>query len=252
MKPLGVITGASSGIGKAYAFELAKTHDLVLIARRKDLLKEISKGLKKYDCKIKIMVTDLAKERDLKCLEKFLANTRVDILVNAAGFGDSHPFSEASSELIHDMIYVHIVAATRLSRIVLPGMIAQEQGVIVNVASVSGFSKVIAGNLVYDSSKAYLIRFSELLQQSHNLKDKVKIQVLCPGFTESGFFDDHSHKVNIPRFLWMKADDVAKRSLHNLHSNNTVFIPGWYNILIAKIIGNVFCLPVLKFINKYA
>ncbi len=252
MKPLGVITGASSGIGKAYAFELAKTHDLVLVARRKDLLKEVSFNLQKYDCNVKIMVTDLANERELKHLEMYLSQTRVDILVNAAGFGDSRPFFQASAELIHDMIYVHIIAATRLSKAVLSGMIEQEHGTIVNVASVSGFSKVNAGNLVYDSSKAYLIRFSELLQQSHNLKDKVKIQVLCPGFTESGFFDDHSHKVNIPRFLWMKSDDVARRSLNNIHSGKTIFIPGWYNILIAKLIGNMFFLPILKFINRYA
>lgn len=252
MKPIGVITGASSGIGKAYAFELAKTHDLILIARRKPLLDEISSKLKKSDCKVKIIVADLSNEDDLKHLEKILSSTKVDILINSAGFGDPNPFHEVTADLIHDMIYVHIVATTRLSRAVLTGMIAQERGVIVNVASVSGFSKVNAGNLIYDSSKAYLIRFSELLQQSIDNKNKVKIQVLCPGFTLTGFFDKYKHPRTIPKFLWMQPEDVVKKSLSRLHAEKTVFIPGWHNLLIAKLIGNSLFIPLLKYINRYA
>lgn len=250
MKNLGVITGASSGIGKAFALELAKTHDLVLVARRKDILDEVSNELKKYGNNVSIFVADLAREEDLERLEKFLSNTNVDILVNSAGFGDSHTFQESSAGLIHDMIFVHVVSTTRLSQIVLSGMLAQKHGVIINVASVSGFSKINVGNLIYNSTKAYLIRFSELLQQINNLKDTVKVQVLCPGFTETGFFKDNDHNGKIPRFLFMKAEDVVKKSLKRIKSKNTVCIPGWYNMLIAGIIGNVFMLPILKVFNK--
>ena len=250
MKPIGVITGASSGIGKDFAKELAKTHDLILIARREDLLEDVSNELKIYGNDIKIIVSDLAKEEDLEHLEAILSKTTVDILINAAGFGDSNPFQESSSGLIHDMIFVHVVATTRLSKIVLSGMLEQKHGVIINVASVSGFSKINAGNLIYNSTKAYLIRFSELLQQTNNLKNKVKIQVLCPGFTKTGFFKDHDHNGKVPRFLFMKSEDVVKRSLRNLTSKKTICIPGWHNVLIASIIGSVLLLPVLKFINK--
>jgi short-subunit dehydrogenase len=251
MKPIGVITGASSGIGRAFAAELASTHDLILVARRKDLLDEVSEGLKKYNNNVTVFVADLATEADLLRLEHFLALTRVDILVNAAGFGDPHPFHESSAELIHDMIFVHVVAATRLSRTVLSGMINREQGVIINVASVSGFSRVNAGNLIYNSTKAYLIRFSELLQQSNTLKNKVKIQVLCPGFTETGFFSEHQHNANIPSFMWMKAEEVVKRSLRRIRSHKTVFIPGFINNLVAGVIGSTILLPLLKLVNKY-
>jgi uncharacterized protein len=250
MKKLGVITGASSGIGKAFAFELAKTHNLVLVARRRDLLNEISGELKKYRSKIKVFVTDLAKESDVKRLERYLSKRSVDILVNAAGFGDSSPFHTSSSDSINDMTYIHVVATTRLSRIVLPGMRDRKQGVIINVASVSGFSKINAGNIVYDSTKAYLIRFSELLQQNNELENNIKIQVLCPGFTETEFFDHHNHGVKIPSFLWMKAEEVVRRSLNKIPSRKTVYIPGWYNILMARIIRSDFLLPLLKFLNN--
>lgn len=252
MKPLGVITGASSGIGRSFAFELAKTHNLILVARRREVLKKVSGELKVYGSKIKIFVADLAHEEDLKRLENFLAQKKIDILINAAGFGDSIPFDKESTEVINDMIHVHVVAVTRLTHAVLPGMLEKEHGVIINVASLSGFSKVNAGNLVYNSTKAYLIRFSELLQQSQDLRDKVKVQVLCPGFTETPFFSNHDHEVKIPHFLWMKTEDVVKRSLKRIESNKTVYVPGWYNIVISKIIGNSVLLPILKRVNHGA
>lgn len=250
--PLAVITGASSGIGKAFACELAKTHDLVLIARRKKLLDAISRDLRVNGNNITVYPADLANERDLIRLESALMKRKVDVLVNAAGFGDPNTFESSNSGLIHDMVYVHVMASTRLSRLVLSGMIEQNHGVIINVASVSGFSKVYAGNLIYDSLKAYLIRFSELLQQSIDPKNNVKIQVLCPGFTETDFFSKHQHKVRIPRFLWMKAEDVVKRSLRKIKDKKTVYIPGILNNMIAGIIRSSLLFPFLKMVKKWA
>jgi short-subunit dehydrogenase len=250
MKAVGIITGAGSGIGKAFACELAKTHDLILIGRDREKLRQLSNDLKQFGCKTTIYAADLSNEHMLKRIEKCLSKTKADILINSAGFGDSCQFDKTSTELIHDMIYVHVLASTRLSRIVLPGMIEQKHGAIINVASVSGFSKVAAGNLIYDSAKAYLIRFSELLQQIPDVKGNVKVQVLCPGFTETDFFRNHQHKVKIPHFLWMKAEDVVRRSLKKMRSGSTVCIPGWHNMIIAKLTGNMFFVPVLKLINR--
>lgn len=237
MKPLAVITGASSGIGRAYAAELIKSHDLLLVARRGELLRDLKLELSGPGKHIDWVAADLACEKDLAAFESLLRDKRVDILVNAAGFGDPGAFSQSRISTIQEMTFLHVDATTRLCRLVLDGMLERDHGFMINVASVSGFSRVLAGNIVYDATKAYLIRFSELLQQSLGRDSNIRIQALCPGFTRTGFHSGHENVPRIPAFLWMNPAEVVNVSLSALTKKSTIVIPGWYNVLIARIIS---------------
>ena len=178
-----LITGASSGLGKDFAYIGAKEgYDLILVARRKELLKEIKNGIeKKYKVSVSIHVLDLTKEENLKKLQKSEPN--IDILINNAGFGSSGNFQTLDYQKESDMVALNVKTLMQLTHLYSKNLI-KNKGKILNVASVAGF---IPGPKMatYFATKAFVLSFSEALHQE--FKGKVSVTCLCPGATETEF-----------------------------------------------------------------
>jgi short-subunit dehydrogenase len=238
-----LITGGSSGIGAAFAHQLAaRGYSLILVARREERLASLANELeKRYPISAEILVADLSKSADIERIEKRVGQLQdLDILVNNAGFGSTGDFAEVDLSTHVDMINVHVMTSVRLSRTALPGMIARRRGAIINVASVAAFVPLPEG-ATYSATKAYLTIFSEALQVELD-GTGVQVQALCPGFTHTEFHDrpelETFDRSDIPRPLWMSAQEVATESLEALSRNRVVTIPGLQNRLLAVLARN--------------
>lgn len=229
-KPLALITGASSGLGMAFTRLLAERgYDLIIIARRREKLASLAVDLKNtHQVAIEILPADLSTQAGIhKVARRIHLLQRLDLLINNAGFGLGGEFSRQSVDKNIAMLQVHCAAPVRLVHAALPGMIERQSGSIINVASVSAFAPMI-GNVQYSASKSYLVTFSKALQLE-NRKYGIKIQALCPGFFHSEFHEVmHANKRAIPQWLFMQADEVARRSLAALKRKSVIYIPGLF------------------------
>jgi len=197
------ITGASSGLGAEFALQLAQIgYNLILAARREERLVQLASRLQeKYPVQVTTLKIDLSTEDDLQnAISVIKATPELDLLVNNAGFGLMRRFLRADLEMEQAMVQVHIAAPVVLSRAALPSMIARNRGAIINVSSIAGLIPI--RSVLYGTSKAFIINFSEALQEE--LKDTaIRVQALCPGFTLTEFHDTPEYsrfsRENIPK-----------------------------------------------------
>lgn len=188
-RPIAIITGASSGIGRDFADLFAHDeHDLVLVARRRDALESLARSLtERYGVACDVFAADLARRLDREHLAVRIRSIddRIVALVNNAGIGTHGYFHETDLERELTIIDVNIAALTHLTKMVLPGMLARRRGRIVNVSSVAAFQP---GPLmaVYYASKAYVQSFSEALAEEVS-GTGVTVTALCPGPTVTEF-----------------------------------------------------------------
>jgi uncharacterized protein len=232
-RPRALVTGASSGIGAAFAERLARDgYDLVLVARRRQRLQELAQRLKGDGAAVDVLAADLTQGEQLRMVEKRISeDSALEMLVNNAGFGGYAPFAELDPGVAEGLIRLHVVAVTRLARAALPGMIARGRGAVVNVSSRLAFSGSLEGaflpkRAVYAGAKAYINTFTEVL--ANELRGTgVKVQVLCPGVVRTEF---HVVQGMDPgRFspdLVMTAQDVVQASLAALESDDVICVPG--------------------------
>ncbi len=190
MNKLAIVTGASGGIGSALSSVLA-THgfDLLLVDKRANQLAELEHELSVNfpNVEIDAIAKNLTDPGAVAEIEAYTdsRNKVPEILINNAGFGTIGMFTEIKWDLEEQMLRLHVITLTNLTKIYLRKMVAKGRGRIMNVASVAGFhpSPLMA---VYNASKAYIISFSEAV--ANEVKDKgVTITVLCPGLTRTGF-----------------------------------------------------------------
>ncbi|MBS2211451.1 SDR family NAD(P)-dependent oxidoreductase [Carboxylicivirga mesophila] len=236
-KKIAIITGPTSGIGQAFAIKLAEQgYELLLIARRKEKLVELSSFLSaNYNTTINYIVADLSKESDIQQVEQHIHSLQnIHLLINNAGFGIAGYFMEVSMEEQLRMINVHLTSTVRFSKAVLPEMIKQQSGYIINLASFAAFME-LPGSVMYATTKAAIIKFSQTLQSEVG-RYGIKIQALSPGFTPTSFhsaIDRKAEFVNrVPDFLWTPVEQVVEASLANLNSNKVICIPGTINTLL--------------------
>ena len=236
-----LITGASSGIGAAFAKKLAAMgFHLVIVARREARLRALAQELEgEYAIRVEYLAADLSLPGDIDRVEQCLIQLpRIDFLINNAGFGIPGTFNETALEKSLTMLDVHVLASTRLIKAALPKMIAQESGKIINVASIGAFFPK-PGDAVYCASKAYLATFSQAL--ARELRGTgVQVQALCPGFVPTEFFDRPAYegspvKSSLPGWVWMPADRVVHESLQAFRCNRTVCIPGRKNRMLVRL-----------------
>ena len=238
-----LITGASSGIGTAFARRLAACqYDLVLVARRKERLANLATELRQQShVDVEVLVADLSRPGDIEHIERRIGELGdLDLLVNNAGFGIPGTFVENPVERYLEMIAVHVLASVRLSHAALPGMIARGRGAIINLSSIGAFLTGPADES-YCATKAYLLVFSRALQAELN-GTGVRVQALCPGFTSTEFHDRPAYerydiRARIPKGLWMSADEVVDRSLSALARGRVICVPGFKNrmlVLLAR------------------
>jgi hypothetical protein len=234
-----LITGASAGIGEAFARRLAREgYNLVLVARREHRLAMLAEDLKRrHAINAQVIVADLANPADLDRLASATTDLsesgQLDLLVNNAGFGTTGPFANVPVQEQLDMISVHVTASVQLTRAALPGMLQRRRGGVINVASVAAWYP-LPGNVNYSASKRYLVTFTEALQ-AELAGTGLCAQALCPGFTYSEFHDTPAFREinfrrdSFPAFMWQTADQVASASLNALGSADAVCIPGLAN-----------------------
>lgn len=234
-----LITGASSGIGAAYARRLAAGgHDLILTARRSDRLAELAAELTAaHAVDVATLSADLATEDGISHVEQTISTAdNLVMVINNAGFGVRGFFADVAPTKLEAMIAVHVLAPVRLSRAALPGLIGRGEGAMINVSSISAFF-ASPGGATYGATKAYLNSFSEAL--AGELVDTgVVVQSLCPGFTLTEFHDTAEYedfdRSQLPAPLWMTAEEVVDASLAALGHSKVIFVPGKRNrILVA-------------------
>ena len=231
LKRTAVVTGASSGIGAAYATRLAAGGcDLILVARRKDRLEKLAEELKAtYEVEAEVLAADLAEEADLRKVEERITRAgELEFLVNNAGFGTRNLFFETDVEGQDRMHRLHVLAAVRLCHAALAGMVARGKGSIVNVSSVAAFGQS-PGNASYCATKAWMNSFTEgLYLDLAAAGSPVKVQALCPGYTLTEFHDVSGiGRDHVPANWWMSAEDVVAASLRGLARGKLFVVPGW-------------------------
>ena len=232
-----LITGASSGIGLELARIFARqNHNLVLVARSADKLRQLASELEKaHGTRSLMLAADLSEPGAPAYVldQTTRAGIIVDVLVNNAGFGQLGPFAENDLEECLRQIQLNITALTHLTRLYLPEMVERRSGKILNVASTAAFQP---GPLmaVYYATKAYVLHFSEAI--ANELKDSgVVVTCLCPGPTSTEF-----HKragatdINLLRHGVMDARTVAEDGFRGLMSGKAVVISGLKNWLVAQ------------------
>lgn len=238
-----LVTGASSGIGLAFAQVLASHgYDLVLTARRRDRLEALAAELnRRYSTDAVVLPEDLSDVQGCERLAGAVAerSLQVDVLVNNAGFGVPGSYSSTTWAQQADLLQVLVIAVAELSHRLLPGMIERGWGRIINVASLAGLLPGVAGHTLYAASKSFLIRFSESLALE-TARHGIHVTATCPGFTLSEFHDvvgTREQVKKMPAFLWVDADYVARASYDAVMAGIPVFVPGRVNRAIATLGG---------------
>jgi short-subunit dehydrogenase len=231
MRPVALITGASSGIGQSFARQLAaRGYDLILVARRADRLEQLAREL---PTTVQPLAADLLTDDGLAATENAIGECAdLELVVNNAGFGTVGRFWEASLSGQEKMHRLHVLATVRLTHAALKRM---RKGGIINVSSVAAFS-TSPGNASYCATKAWMNAFTEgLAMDLRSAQSPIRVQALCPGFTITEFHDTTGvDRAAIPSFLWMKSADVVAASLRGLDRDRIIVVPGWqYKALVA-------------------
>lgn len=235
----GLVTGASSGIGLAFAHVLAANkYDLILTARRLERLESLAAELRtRHNVAVRVLAEDLADPRAPERLCGTIAreSLTVDMLVNNAGFGVPGRYAGTTWQQQRDFLQVLVVSLTELTHHLLPGMIERRWGRIINVASLAGLLPGVAGHTLYAASKSFVISFSESLALE-GAPYGINVTATCPGFTMSEFHDVTGTREQVsrmPAFMWLDAETVARGSYEAVMSGTAVYVPGRVNRSLA-------------------
>jgi uncharacterized protein len=228
VRPLALVTGASSGIGAAFAERLARDgHDVLIVARRAGRLEALAQRLQAdFGVAVEPVVADLTDPDGLAVVEQSLLERAPDLLVNNAGFSGYGPFKDIDPQVIEDLLGIHTLALARLTRAALPGMVARGGGAVINVASLLSLSGPLAlrmpGRATYAGAKAFMLAFTQAL--AGELEGSgVRAMVLLPGMVHSEF---HGERGLPPTLPVMSAADVADAALAGLALGEVVCVPG--------------------------
>jgi uncharacterized protein len=249
-----IITGASSGIGKALAFEFAAGHfDLLLTGRNEKALNEVAEECaRKYSVQTEVVVADLSCVDGIDKLVHAIGSRPhpYEALVNNAGFGIHGDFASTNIEENIQLLHVQLDAALRLTRAVLPGMIQKRTGRILNVASVYSFSPVPFQS-IYAACKAFLLSFSSSLQ-NELIGTGVTVTVFCPGVTQTEFRS--RAEIGQKRTdTGMKAEDAARIAFREAMRGTHLVIPGLANrafVFVARLLPLRAASSLVRFINR--
>jgi short-subunit dehydrogenase len=252
-----LITGASAGIGREFARQLAgRVTSLVLVARREkrleELRAELSAGYPRLH--VEIHPTDLSQPTAVKELLGWIEREafKIDLLINNAGLGDLGAFATADPERIEDMLEVNIAAVTQLTRGLLPKMIERRRGGILNVSSSAGFLP-IPNFAVYAASKAYVTSFSEALRgELHG--SGISVSALCPGpvpteFNQIALRNPNGQRVTEPNFTRVPVETVVADALAGIERDRPIVIPGSV-MKIGMLIVRLTPLPLLRLASR--
>ncbi len=235
-----LITGASAGIGAAFARVFAEHgFDLILTARRVERLESLAAELRlRHGISVYVFPADLADPDTPANLNERMsaAGLHVDAIVNNAGYGLTGTFLESPWSEHQRFLQVMLTSVVRMTHLVLPGMIERGYGRIINVSSVAGLLPGTAGHTLYAAVKMFLVRFSQSLAlegEPHG----IRATALCPGFTLTEFHDVSGTRPlvsRLPRWMWLDADSVARYGYQAVMKGRVVAVHGpLYRLLYA-------------------
>jgi len=229
-----LITGASAGLGREFARQLAmRAQSLVLVARREERLSELREELQNRNAQLNVHVraVDLCDKGQIDELIRWLGDHKIhiDFLINNAGLGDYGSFATSDPERDDRILQVNIAALTLLTRRLLPQMIARKRGAILNVSSSAGFLP-IPGMAVYAASKAYVNSFSEAL--GAELRGTgITVTALCPGPVHTEFGDvakrPGGQPERGPEFVYVSVEKTVRDALAAVEADRPLVIPGF-------------------------
>lgn len=240
MTKTALITGASAGIGEEFARVLAQDGcDLVLVARRRERLESLAAALAtEHSVRVHVVPEDLSDPLAPTRIHAALTqlDLHIDMLVNNAGAGIRQTFVNAPWSEHAQLMQVQVVAAAHLTHLLLPAMIERGYGRIIQVSSLAGLMPGAPTSTLYPAAKSFLVKFSESL--AAELRGTgVHVCAVCPGFTRSEFHDVMGTRgvvSKLPRFMWQDARAVAREGVAAVHRDETVYVTGPINQLLAS------------------
>jgi len=251
-----LITGASAGIGREFARQLAsRARSLVLIARREERLNELRNDLRDRNAQltVHVRVVDLCEKSQIDELIRSLAREKIEIdfLINNAGLGDVGPFATSPPQRNDEMLQVNVAALTHLTRRLLPQMISQKRGAILNVSSSAGFLPIPEFN-VYAATKAYVTSFSESLRAE--LRDTgVTVTALCPGPVHTEFGDvakrPGGKPERGPEFVYVSVEKTVRDALAAVEADKPIVIPG-LAMKLGMFLVRITPMPILRLARR--
>ncbi len=234
-----LVTGASSGIGKAFAEQLAaRGSHLVLVARDETRLEALAASLvQTHGVEVEVLVADLGNASQLAAVEERLAyeEAPVDLLVNNAGMGSHGKFHESSIDHEVNVVKVNVIAVQRLTHAVAAVMAKRGKGKILNVSSVAAFgpSPTVA---TYAATKAFVSSFSQAIAVELAPKG-VTVSCICPGLTRTEFQQrSNSDSKGVPDRLWLSADEVAASGLEGIEKAKFLYVPTFKYKVYTKVL----------------
>jgi hypothetical protein len=234
---LALVTGASAGIGRAFAERLARdAWDLVVVARRRERLDELATRLSDvHGRQIDVLQADLTQPDGVRAVEERIAKEpTLELLVNNAGFGTAGPFAELDRDAEEEEIRLNVLALVRLTHAALAAFRSRGHGSVVNVSSLAGFQPATY-NATYGATKAFVNSFTQAVAEELR-GTGLKLQLLCPGFTRTEFQEVAGVPTDrIPGFAWMTPEAVVDASIEGLRRGDLIVIPGRGN----KVLGAV-------------
>lgn len=232
-----LVTGASAGIGRAIAVELAaRRTDLVLVARNEARLKELADELSgAHGIDVEVLPADLTLPADRERVEQRVADQPiVDCVVNNAGWGPYGDMAGSDVATEADCVELNVTALTRLTQVAAQTFNARRRGGILNVSSLAGFQPN-PGHATYGATKAFVTSLTEAVHEEL-LDSGVHVTALCPGYTRTEFHDRSDwHVGGVPASVWGRAEDVARVGIDALVANRAIAIPGGPN----RAVGNL-------------
>lgn len=237
-RPCALVTGATSGIGAAFASRLAQNgFDLILHGRRQKELMDRAKNLERiYSTSVEIIIAELSRPDEIRKVEERINSLdRLDMLVNNAGYWEPGVFWEHSPDSLEAMIMVHNVAPVRFIRAALPHMLERDKGDIINVSSAGAYLNMVTLEN-YSATKAYLISFTESLHVAL-MGTGIRVQALTPGFTVTEFHSRLGADFTKEQRTWMQPEEVVDESLRALGKGPVVCIPGFKRRFIVKLVS---------------
>jgi uncharacterized protein len=228
-RPVALITGASAGIGRAYAERLAADgYDLVVVARRAERLDEVKRQLEsQHGVSVQPLVADLSTQSGRRAVDEAAAQPRLEIVVDSAALAYYMPFLDLPPEKAEELVNLNVLAPVQMIHAVLPGMVERGKGAVVSFASLLAFSATsenpqMPKRAVYAAGKAFLLAFFQLL--AVELRGTgVKVQIVCPGIVKTEFHTRQNMDLSgRPR---LEPEDVVKASMIGLELGEVVCIP---------------------------
>lgn len=230
MKNAVLITGATSGLGLAYAKEYGKKgYNLIITGRREDKIRTNAVYIENtYHVKVKTVIVDLAYEEGLNILLNEIRDDEIEVLINNAGFGLKPVFTEVSKEDRDGIMFLQMNTVVILTQHILKQMMVRNRGTIINISSDGAFA-VMPRNILYSSTKLFILNFTEGLYMEL-IDTAIHVQVVCPGFIDSDFHESAGMNVVKKKKGFMKfmdPEEIVNLAMRDLKKGRVVSVPGF-------------------------